>query len=435
MLWDSGRTAIASAIGQSPALLVGPVAAFVFGASESSDTAFLALAVATFVTTTVAGATQFAVVPFLVTAGGREDGGAAFLARLTRIVVYASTVLGVAAAWIVPACLPSYSPAAHYLWWLVPFSVLAGVNGLFVGALNARTDYWDAALSPLWRWLTVLACLAALGRELGAASLIVGYTIGEGIRLVVVMRSVTAQYGRVAPWLRVEPLSRELLHFLRSAAAQIAASGVLAFVPIVDRSLAGELATGAVSLLEYADRLWQVPVGFAMSGLLVVVLSKWSHDLHGTGPRSDVVTQTRRTAMRLCLAAIVPCALAVWLRQPIAALLFAHGAFPDSAVPVVASTIAGYVIGIPTYLAGLTYTRAYLAQKRSGWLVIVALSELALKLTLNRPLLRAFGLPGLALSTSAMYACGLVLLVWPFDRLPRNRPPTQPPEDPIPDRR
>ncbi len=420
MLRDSGSTAVASAVGQAPALLVAPVAAFVFGTSESTDLVFLSLAVATFVTTTLTGATQFAVVPFLVSASARLDAGSAFLARLTQIVIVASAVLAGIAAWGAAAYLPSYAGAARYLWWLLPFTVVAGVSGLFVGALNARHEYWSAAISPLWRGIIVLACIGTLGPVLGAASLIVGYTIGETIRLWFLMRKVAAQYGPVSLGLRAAPLSAELLHFLRNAAAQIAASGVLAIVPLIDRSMAGRLPAGGISMLEYADRVWQVPVGLAMSGLLVVVLSNWSHELHGTRQPSMVVDETRRTATYLALMAVVPCAVAIWFREPIATLLFGHGKFPPSGVPVVADTLGAYVLGIPTYLAGLTYTRAFLAQKRSGWLFIVAFSEFVLKLVLNGPLLTAFGLPGLALATSIMYASGLIILVAAFHRMPRS---------------
>ena len=420
MLWDSGSTTVASAVGQGPALLVAPIAAFVFGTSESTDLVFLSLAVATFVTTTLTGATQFAVVPFLVSASGRVDGGAAFLARLMQAVVVASAVLAALAAWGAAAYFPTYSRAAHYLWWLLPFTVVTGVSGLFVGALNARHEYWSAAVSPLWRWGTVLLCIGTLSHVLGVGSLILGYTVGETIRLWFLARKVTARYGPVAFTWRAAPLSAELLHFLRNAAAQIAASGVLALVPLIDRNMAGRLPAGGISLLEYADRVWQVPVGFAMSGLLVVVLSNWSHELHGPGKRSIVVDQTRRTATYLALMALVPCGLAIWLREPIATLLFDHGKFPASGVPIVADTLGAYVLGIPTYLAGLTYTRAFLAQKRSGWLFVVAFSEFGLKLILNGPLLAAFGLPGLALATSIMYASGLLILVAAFHRMPRD---------------
>ena len=54
--------------------------------------------------------------------------------------------------------------------------------------------------------------------------------------------------------------------------------------------------------------------------------------------------------------------------------------------------------------------------------MVVAVSELALKLLLNRPLLKIFGLPGLALVTSLMYACGLLLLVAAFNWTRSDRP-------------
>jgi peptidoglycan biosynthesis protein MviN/MurJ (putative lipid II flippase) len=92
-------------------------------------------------------------------------------------------------------------------------------------------------------------------------------------------------------------------------------------------------------------------------------------------------------------------------------VLFGHGGFPANDLPVLADTLGIFVAGVPTYVAGLTYTRAFLASKRSGWLVNVVIIEVMLKLALNGPLMRHFGVPGLAAATSVMYAAGLVLLV------------------------
>ena len=360
VLWDSGSTAIASAIGQAPAL-VGPLSAVLLGASASSDRVFLALAVAAFVTTTLSGATQFAVVPFLVTARAGGDGGGVFLTRLTQLVICASALLSVTAAWIVPAYYPRTRHGLPVV--LGPFQRPCRRHRAVRGGAQCSHSILGCcclAVVEMADRLGLPCCAESLTRS-GEPDL--GYSLGEAIRLLVMTRSVAAQYPKAAALPRTALWSRELQHFSRSAAAQIAASGALAFVPIVDRIMASELPRYNV-LLRYTDRIWQVPVSFAMSGLLVVVLSKWSHDLHGTGRGSDVFSQTRRTATDLCLAAVVPCAIAIWLRGPIAALLFAHGRFPTSAVPVVADTLGAYVLGIPTYLAGLAPFAAY--SRRSG---------------------------------------------------------------------
>jgi putative peptidoglycan lipid II flippase len=414
LLRDSASATVASVLGQAPSVLVAPMAAFLFGATANTDVVFLALAVANLLITTVSGATQFAVVPFLVESRVRGGTAADFLVPLTDRLALASAVLAVlvsvAGGFYISYAVPEYAHAAAYLWWLCPFVVLASVASLFVGALNAHRDYWLAAVSPGWRWVTVLASLLALGPRLGAVSLIIGYTLGEAMRVWSLARQVAVHEPDVH-WLShgLKP-APGLLPFVRSGAAQILGSGVLALAPVIDRQLAGTLPAGSISILEYADRLWQVPVGFAMSGVLVVILSKWSHDLAADRHPSEMARQTRRTAVRLGLAAVLPCLAVMALRRPLIALLFAHGSFPKDGLPILADTFGVYLAVVPMYLAGMAYSRAFLALRRSDWLLGVAIAEIALKIVLNGPMLHAFGLPGLAGATGLMYAAGLVLL-------------------------
>lgn len=411
---DSASATLASVLGQAPSVLVAPLAAFLFGATVSTDVAFLALAIANLLTTTVSGATQFAVVPFLVESRVRGGTAADFLVPLTDRLALSSAVLAVlvsvAAGFYISYAVPEYTHAGAYLWWLCPFVVFASVASLFVGALNAHRDYWLAAVSPAFRWGAVIACMLLFGPAVGIVSLIVGYTIGEAARVWSLARQVAVHEPDVR-WLShgLKP-APGLLPFVRSGAAQILGSAVLALAPVIDRRLAATLPAGSISILEYADRLWQVPVGFAMSGVLVVILSKWSHDLASDRHPSEMARQTRRTAVQLGLAAVVPCLAVMALRRPLIELLFAHGSFPRERLSILADTFGVYLAVVPIYLAGMAYSRAFLALRRSDWLLGVAIAEIALKIVLNGPMLRAFGLPGLAGATGLMYAAGLALL-------------------------
>lgn len=414
LLLDSASATAASVLGQAPSVLVAPLAAFLFGATAHTDVVFLALAVANLLTTTVSGATQFAVVPFLVESRVRGGTAKDFLVPLTDWLALASAALAVAvsiaAGAYIARAVPEYAHVTAYLWWLCPFVVLASVASLFVGALNAHRDYWMAAVSPAFRWGAVLLCMLLLGPTLGTVSLIVGYTFGEGARVWSLARQVAVHESGVRWLSHGWKAAPGLLPFVRSGAAQILGSGVLALAPVIDRRLAATLPTGSISILEYADRLWQVPVGFAMSGVLVVILSKWSHDLAADRHPSEMARQTRRAAIRLGLVAVVPCLIVMALRRPLITLLFAHGNFPTAGLPVLADTFGVYLAVVPIYLAGMAYSRAFLALRRSDWLLGVAIAEIGLKIALNGPMLRAFGLPGLAGATGLMYAAGLVLL-------------------------
>ena len=175
--------------------------------------------------------------------------------------------------------------------------------------------------------------------------------------------------------------------------------------------MASSLGVGAVTVLDYAERLWQVPLGVTTSGFLIVSLSEWSHHGYGGGTTGTLSRQMRRSAVHL-FAVFLPIALFISVfRQPIAALVVGHGRFPVSAVPTLANTLATLVAVTPVYVVGLAYTRAFLALKRSDWLLAVGFVTLVIKIALNLLLMPRFGLIGLAMSTSVMYLFSSLAMV------------------------
>jgi peptidoglycan biosynthesis protein MviN/MurJ (putative lipid II flippase) len=98
-------------------------------------------------------------------------------------------------------------------------------------------------------------------------------------------------------------------------------------------------------------------------------------------------------------------------------MLFGYGAFPDAELPRLAATLAALVAGVPVYLVGLTYSRVFLAARRSDMLLLAAVVGVAAKIVLNTLFLGSRGVPGLGVATSLMYALITVLLVMTCPRL------------------
>jgi putative peptidoglycan lipid II flippase len=417
----STTTALASLLGQAPGFFVPMVAAAMFGASAASDQAFMALAVATFITTTLSGATQFAAVPFFV-AARHSHAGAAFLRQTTWLVVVAAALLCAAAVLsfdhIGPTSTAGYALARRYFVALWPFTVAAAVSSLFVGALNATSDYVSAALSPAWRWLTVLACVLIFGNTAGVVALIAGHTLGEAVRVWRLWTTVKSRYVLDAS--SAGARTPNLFGVLRAASGQLLASGLVAVVPVVDRAIAAGLPNGSISLLEYADRIWQIPVGFATSGLLVVLLTKWSHDAVASDRIRIMAAQTRKGAFLAVCLAIGPSLTVAWQRHWCTQLLYGYGSLSPGDLSLLADALGYYAVGIPTYVAALVYTRAFLAMQRSEWMAVIAACELLFKLGINPIFLRVLGLPGLAAATSAMYGTGLLMLIVTFEMILRR---------------
>jgi putative peptidoglycan lipid II flippase len=410
----SSRATVASIAGSAPGFFIPIAIATVFGASAGTDAFLLALSVASFVANALGSTTQQAAIPFLVQARGEKRDVSRFLAEMTTVLMALAIVPLIGINLGLPVYLSRWghwAPAdtrllTIFLWAFVPFVICAILAGIYSGALNALHLYVRVALSPALRSLVVLGALI-LSPLIGMFALVSGYLAGEFIRMVYLITRVRRQY-------RVRLVARPhhgIAEFLRSAVAQMIGSGALALVPVVDRVMAAGIGAGIVSILDFADRLWQVPLGFAMSGLMVTTLAHWSERLYHGGSVRDLSRSTSRLALAL-LAVLAPFVLifGVW-RQPLVGLAFGHSRLTLADRRLLADTLAVLVAAIPIYVAGLTYTRAFLVLKRSDLLLFIGVGQLVVKTALNILLIPIWGLVGIACGTAMTYCATAILLV------------------------
>jgi putative peptidoglycan lipid II flippase len=411
----STRATLASIVGSAPGFFVPVSIAAVFGASAGTDAFFLALAICSFIANTLAATTQQAAIPFLIQAQRELPNLGRLLGEITVVLLALAAVPTIAVNVAVPLVSQVWSGWAaidsrlvnQLLWAFTPYIVCSIVAGVYSGALNAQHSYVRVAVSPAFRSLIVLAALLTVP-IVGLYALLIGYLIGELVRVVYLFNALNPPDRTLhLAW----PEGRRAFEFLRAALPQVMGSGVLALVPLLDRIMATRVGPGSVSLLDYADRLWQVPLGFALSGLMVTTLSHWSERFYNGGSIQSLSRATARLAS-LMLALLVPAAvLFVLWRQQLVGLLFWGGKLSVADRAVLADTLAALAMATPVYVAGLIYTRAFLILSRTHWLLWISLVQLAIKAALNSLLLPLLGLVGIGISTAIMYSVSSVLLI------------------------
>jgi putative peptidoglycan lipid II flippase len=404
----------AAIVGQAPTAAIPPIIAVTLGATAATDAFFLAFAVVTLVLTTVLAAAQHVSVPFFVDA--HHDGRTIF-PELATVIAGFSLALLMAAGLLLAIGLPGAdageAPLAvrsHY-WLLAPYGLLAALAGLSVSALNAVRDFSVPALSPAVRSVIVLAALAITAGTLGVAGVALGYVAGEAGRLSLL--AIRLQRRGTGP-LRFGPIGAIGRAFASRAVVQMVGSGAVAAIPLIDRLTAAGLGPGAVSILDYAERLWQVPVGVVTSGFIIVSLAEWSHDVSTRQSHAALSASMRRSASLLAGLALPASAAVILLRRPIASVLFGHGAFPAEEIGRLADTLGMLVACTPVYVAGLAYTRGFLAFKRTDWLLGISIGLVALKIALNLMLAPIWGLVGIAAATGLAYTAMTVALAAGF---------------------
>lgn len=386
-----------------------------FGATGETDALFFAYALTLFVSNVFAPVAESLSVPFIAQRRSRGDNPAPFVTTLALVsvtaAIAASILLGSISLFLLPY-VTSFSPeelrlASRLIVLAAPLVPLTALSGVFAGALNADGRFLLPAGSPFVRAAVNLLAIAALKSSLGVSSVIVGYVAGEAVRALLLGSSCFILRLAVVR-LKHQRVSRDVAEFLRVGGFQAVGMLSIGFVPLIDRAMASWLAPGSVTLLEYADRLYQIPVVLIGTGIVVTALSRWSALLHTKGRdtlRSDVGVITRRTAL-LAVAVSLAFAMAV----PLTVRIVYPTALSAEERSIVIATVLAFTIGVAPFVVGQLYNRALLALKLTRFLFGVTVVANVLNIFFNLVLMRLLGVPGLAMSSSAT-AIGVVFVL------------------------
>ncbi len=388
-----------------------------FGVTDGTDAFFYVYGLILLLAGIFAPVVQNVLVPFIAEIKASDEsevrgflGGALLVSVLGSAAIATLFTLAASPVLDVVSDFPpeSLDLISRLLLETIPLLVLLIMTSLLSGALNAYKKFSLPAISPGLRAVVALAVIAALKERLGVHSIAAGYVAGELARCAV-LYGYAARVG-IGPSIESFKLDPRLVHFLRTASYQIGGLVVLTFTPIVDKTMASWLDPGSVSILEYATRLYDVPMTFVLAGFFVVLLSHWSIQFYESS-RSQFKSEVMKTAGVVAAGALALSAALILLREPLASLVYGRGEFPEARISAVHGIWAVYLIGLAPALFGRVFVRAHLVLKNTRLLMIAGIVAFVLKVGLNFLLIRPMGLHGLALSTTLMECAVAALLM------------------------
>ena len=192
--------------------------------------------------------------------------------------------------------------------------------------------------------------------------------------------------------------------------AVIAASAVQVNV-LINSIFASYLQDGAVSWLNIAFRLMQLPLGIFGVAVATVTLPLVSR----SAARGDMpeFRGALAHALRLVMLLTIPSAIGLMIMaDPIIALIYEHGRFTAASTQQTAAALRFYAIGLVGYSSVKVLAPAFYALDRRNLPMLVSLLSIALNFGLNWLLTfqMKLGHKGLALSTSCIAMINFLLL-------------------------
>jgi putative peptidoglycan lipid II flippase len=286
---------------------------------------------------------------------------------------------------------------------------------LFSGVLNARGRFFVAAAAPILLNLCLLIGVLPFRNDPEAAA----YAAAISVAVSGILQAAWVWFGAkragaggklTAP--RITPGVKRLVALAVPGAI---AGGALQINVLVSQALAS-FEQGAITFLNVADRLYQLPlglIGIAVGVAMLPRLSRLVQENDAAGARSAL-----DEAVALSMAFTLPAAAAI-LAIPFFMIdgLYARGAFTSDDAHSVSLALIHYGWGVPAFVLAKIYAPAFFAREDTKAPMRYAITSMILNIVLGAVLffgLRQLGVPGfpgLAIATSVAAWLNVLLMI------------------------
>jgi putative peptidoglycan lipid II flippase len=375
--------------------------------------------------------------------GGRASAQRFAESALSLLVGFGLGLL-LAGEWLMPwiigavapgfgAGTPKFMDAVAFGRIVFPFVAVILVVAVFTGTLNALGRYAIAAWAPvLLNLMLIGALLYCLAMDLRgsrqAGFILVGTVLFAGIvNLAIVGAAVALSGFAVLPRLARPDADLRRLMLIALPGIAVVGSGPVNMVVAAQLSSA---TPSAVSWLYFADRIFQLPLGFVVAAVGVVLLPAVSRHLAGGDEASAQAAESR--ALEFGLLVALPAAMGLMLlAKPIVGILFERGAFTAEDTRAVAAVLRALAAGLPAFVLVKVFLPSFLAREDMQGPIIAALLGIAANIALALALQPQLGSQAAAVGVAAsavVNACVLFLLLrrrarFSLDSLARRRLP------------
>jgi putative peptidoglycan lipid II flippase len=389
-----------------------------FGASDKLDAFYVAFLLPTYFIGIIANLSYDAFMPTYIEVRESEGESAAHdvfsnTAAFTLLALAAlAATLGLLQRWLLPVLGSGFEASkialARTLFLVLLASLfLSGFNTIWRAALNAHERFALTAASPIAIPLSICIMLLVRGSAWTVYALTLGCVLGAGVELL------TNGYGlwklKMPLLPRWRGLDRPLRQIIRQATPAVAGAILIGSSTIVDQSMAATLSSGSVSILNYANKLILMLLAIGTSSLsmaMLPALSKLSANRNWQDMRNVLSSYTRLVVLVSVPAMLIVMAMSKYLIM----WFYLRGSFTFENVELTARVQYMLCLELPFYSLAILYVSGLCALKRNYVLMWGTVISVVENVVLNYIFMRLFGLPGIALSTSVVYATSCLYL-------------------------
>jgi putative peptidoglycan lipid II flippase len=285
-----------------------------------------------------------------------------------------------------------------------PYLILICLAALVSGVLNGMERFTAASASYVLFNIISIATMLWLTPYVPTAghALSWGVTASGVAQLALLMWAARrAGMGLSLPRPRLSPQIQVLL---RRMGPGLVGAGVTQLNLAVDVIIASLLPAGTVSVLYYADRVQQLPLGVIGTAVGTALLPLLSRQVRAGEAAAAIATLNR--AIEYALFLTLPAAVALIVcAEPVMSALFGRGAFSGESVHLSSQSLAAYAVGLPAFVLVKVLAPGFFARGDTATPVKIGVAAVALNLAMNLAFMRPLQhiAPALATSLAAVF--------------------------------
>ena len=290
-----------------------------------------------------------------------------------------------------------------------PYILLISLSSIGIGILNSIGRYFASSFAPIvFNAILVIILLLPINNIIH-----VGYFMSFGVVISGIIQFLLVFYflyksGYILNLKRPENFN--LINKFSIVAKPQIITGLVMQANIVLSGIIASFVEGGISILYYAERLYQLPLalfGISIGTVLLPTLS--SLDIKKD---FDKISPVIENIIKFSLIMIIPSAVGLSIISfPLISVIYEHGMFSEIDTVNVSKVLIAFSLGLPAFVLIKIYLPIFYSIGDTRTPLFYSIISISINLILALALFRPLGIIGIALSTSISSWLNLFLLM------------------------
>ena len=290
-----------------------------------------------------------------------------------------------------------------------PYILLVSLSSIGIGILNSLGRYFVSSFVPII-FNAVLVSVLLLPIDNTTS---VGYLMSFGVVISGIIQFILVFYflyksGYILNLKRPENLN--LINKFSVVAKPQIITGLVMQANIVLSGIIASFVEGGISILYYAERLYQLPLalfGISIGTVLLPTLSNL--DIRKD---FDKINPVITNIIKFSLIMIIPSAVGLSIISvPLISVIYEHGMFSEINTVNVSKALVAFSLGLPAFVLIKIYLPIFYSIGDTKTPLFYSIISISINLILALLLFQSIGIVGIALSTSISSWLNLFLLM------------------------